>query len=194
MEYPLEDRRQFALFAHATQCFRYCVEACDYVKEHNLKMSDFLYKPLSEWAITEYGKPFKKSRGLGKIPEKMIPQRHIELHEFILRVRDKMVAHVDTIGLENPEHGFHKVRLERTMRNFNYIVEAPRVRPQKIEQLRILAKKLEEKSHYHATKHVKKLSKIVKGKGLGEFLIDIEKSEGGITKLKDKEKAILFGD
>lgn len=194
MKYPLEDRKKLVLFAHATQCFRYCVQACEYAEKHNLNLSDFQYKPISEWAVIEYGKPFKTSRGLGKVPCEIIPQGQTELHEFILRIRDKMIAHIDTKGLESEEHRFHKVRIEITQTGLNYIVETPRILPKELLQLKNLAKKLEEKSHYHVTKLIKKFSKKVSNIGIGEYLVDIEEPDGGFTKLTDAQKAKLYWD
>ncbi len=194
MKYPLEERKKFVLFSHATQCFRYCVQACEYAEKHNLDLSNFQYKPISEWAVIEYGKPFKFSRGLGKLPNEIIPQDQTELHEFVLRIRDKMIAHIDTKGLESEGHRFNKVRLEITQTGLNYIVEAPRIMPQELVQLKNLAIKLEKTSHYHVTKFIKKISKKVSSMGIGEYLVDIEEPDGGFTKLTDAQKAKLFWD
>jgi hypothetical protein len=69
LNYPLENRRDFALWAHAGICFKNCVAACEHLLEKKLTPYDPLHKPLTVCAIIEYAKPFKRSQGLGKMTE-----------------------------------------------------------------------------------------------------------------------------
>ena len=47
-----------------------------------------------------YGKPFKKSYGVGCLGEELIPVEYQELHRDLLKHRDKILAHSDASGFE----------------------------------------------------------------------------------------------
>lgn len=201
--YSLNDRKDFVLWAHAWRCFRDCVKMCDLIANRKLTLSDPLYMPITVAAVIGYGKPFKGSHGLGRLPNDLVPAQDAELHAHLIRVRDKIVAHLDTGAVPgNPR--LHSVRIEINKISVDYLVEAPKVHPDTVTALRPLAEDLAGKAHYRATKHVGKLFKIVyKDRTVrpgtrellfGEYLIDIQCPEGGITKLKEHEKAQIFWD
>ncbi len=196
MNYPLKDRKEFALWAHASVCFQNCADACASVIESKLSPRDRLYKPLTVYAVIEYAKPFKRSRGLGTVPEIVIPKNHMRCHELVISVRDKIAAHIDTA--KTPEHDLypHCVRIEIGRRGVACIVEEPKVHPDTVSELKILAEALAATAHYQASKHTKKMYEVVKrsGRGKGEYLIDVESPENGLRRLGEHEKARLFWD
>lgn len=184
-----EIRRYFILYAHATTCFENCIKGCDIIKEQNLTFFDSLFKPLSVWAAIEYGKPFKRSHGLPRIPNIIIPENYTDLHEFIISFRDKIVAHIDMDGQKSDETGIrlHSVKLEVTNKDLNYVVSEPKIGVEEVLSLRSLAKLLREKAHYHATKNLKKIYGHVKNFGQGQFLISPNDESNGIRKLSPDE-------
>lgn len=191
--YPLEDRRAFALWAHAVFCFRNCSSACDWVVSRQLSPFDPLYKPLTVWAVIEYAKPFTKSITLGRLPL-VITEGHEELHAFVMNLRNKVVAHLDTRELSHDQPNHHLVRVAYTEHGTETIVEEPKVLPQTVMSLRTVASLLAEKASYHAQRHRAEINNAVRraGTGLGEYLIDVDDPTGGLRKLSEYEKATLF--
>lgn len=198
--YPLKDRRKFALWAHAATCFQNCADACDYVLEHQLTQYDRLYKPLTVCAVIEYSKPFTNNKTLGSTPKDIISEGNMKLHKDIMSLRNKVMAHLDTRGLANEVLTHHCVRFEVVRdgryERYGYIVEEPKIAPETVPELLSLAKVLAEKAHYHASRHIKKLTQALKRArtGHGEYLVELEETATGLVKLTEAEKAALFWD
>ena len=57
------------------------------------------YYPLVVGLVCLHARPFTKAEEIGVLSEKMVPARFRELHEEILRLRDKMFAHSDPTAL-----------------------------------------------------------------------------------------------
>lgn len=194
LKYPMEQCREFALWAHASTCFGNCVDACKLLLEQKVTPSHPLYKPLTVCAVIEYGKPFKGSRGIGRISDlSIIPDE--KLHADVIQVRDKIVAHIDTQGMPSSSPHLHCVRLEVKDRDVYYIVEEPKLHPEMVPKLLSQGEKLRETADYHAKKHVRKLCQVIKhaGTGQGEYLIELE-GPNGIRILTEAEKATLYWD
>ena len=196
MVYALKERRDFALWAHATVCFENCARMCELIHEKGLHPSDELFKPLSVCALVEYAKPFMKSNVLGNIPKEVIreiiPGDRIELHEFAVQVRDKVVAHLDTDHPGKASVHIHGVRLNVTEKGLWFLVQEPKVRPEFIAELRKLASDLAVKARYYVNRHLKNMHRTIRDEGLGEFEIDLAEESCKLRKLGKEERAEIF--
>ena len=59
-----------------------------------------------------YGRPFKQRSPL-RVSEELVPREYSEQHSFLIALRDKMFAHVDTDGLsEHNINNLNKILLQ----------------------------------------------------------------------------------
>ena len=92
---PLSDRLEYWKYQCASLTFLRAKEVAECLIEN--KNHPLIYQLLTSLYVL-YGRPFKQ-RNEVRISEKLVPHEYIEEHSFLISLRDKMFAHVDTDGL-----------------------------------------------------------------------------------------------
>jgi hypothetical protein len=75
--------------------FRDACQVAQYLSEN--KRHPLSYQLLTSLYVL-YGRPFKQRKQV-RIPEELVPSEYSTEHRFLLDLRDKMFAHIDTDGL-----------------------------------------------------------------------------------------------
>ena len=129
MELDLHDpkNRTFGRLVLAQRDFRDAKSFVQYVVTNISYPNNFLFKPLNYAAVISYSRPFTKSEGYRPLPASyslFARQDFTNLHEQILRMRNKCVAHSDeklnkvfqivdqsNASLQSPRHAIHSLYL-----------------------------------------------------------------------------------
>ena len=158
---------------YAEQCFKHTKVAAEHIFKGKLEEENPLFYPLITAVYVIYGKPFRLSRGVGKLEEEMIPPEYLELHRLLLDHRDQIYAHVDATGFELSDLGQANqvgvwrfptgVQLFGTQFNARYPLL-----PSVIDLCRIL----EEKTGYHVKKLFDRYVGLVPNQN-GKYVINV---------------------
>jgi hypothetical protein len=100
-----EDAKLLWKMFYAEQCFKHAQAAAEHIFKEKLEENNPLFYSLFTAIYIIYGKPFRPSRGVGKLGEEIIPAEHLELHRLLLQHRDQIYAHADATGLELSDFG-----------------------------------------------------------------------------------------
>lgn len=90
---------------YAEQCFKHAKSAAEHVLKEQMEEDNPLFYPLITALHVCYGKPFRPSRGVGRLEEEIIPPQHLDLHHLLLKHRDQTFAHSDATDFELPDYG-----------------------------------------------------------------------------------------
>ena len=175
-------------YAHAEVCFQSCIDFLDlYINEH-VEWKSPKSRALLSAAIIEYGKPFKKSRGIEKIDETIIPNEYLNLHDTLIKSRDKFVAHIDNRGLDDPDREFHRIHVTKEGSSIYIDIESPRLPPSLLQPMKRLASELMEKAKYYRQKYLTKYSrKMFNYKGNINWELKIDKEFCGLFPVNQNE-------
>lgn len=182
------DAEMIKKYAHAEACFRSCQDYLNLYLKEKVEWKTPKSRAFLTAAIIEYAKPFKNSHAVDKIDASIVPQRYRDLHELLIKSRDKYLAHIDKNGLEKPEREFHRVHIVKRGRSIYTDVESPRIPPIHIHSIISLSTELRKKSLYYLQKHLKKYHKhFLKSKGDKNWEIKIEKKFCGFFPAENNE-------
>ncbi|MCL5742988.1 MAG: hypothetical protein M1541_03530 [Acidobacteria bacterium] len=119
--------------------------------------SNPIYYPLLVSIYVLYGRPFKRSNSVGRIPEDVVPAEFMELHRSLLRHRDTFFAHTDADAEQIEGLGeANQVRFLVLTENVRIFSTEFRTRPPLFPEIIALARILEDKMEYHATRLMRK--------------------------------------
>ncbi|MBA4388248.1 MAG: hypothetical protein C0404_09720 [Verrucomicrobia bacterium] len=90
-----KEKKEFVLRAHASHSFLVVRDICEQILNKPIPASDPLYHPLMIAIYTTYGRPFTNCRGIGKLPEAVVPDAFKALHQDLITYRNKIYAHAD---------------------------------------------------------------------------------------------------
>jgi hypothetical protein len=93
---PHENRLWKAGYAWSS--FQYVADVCDYILSEKIPLNARIYYPLVTAISVLYARPFKRSKGIGKLTEQFVPRKFLKLHKQLILVRDQTTAHVDARG------------------------------------------------------------------------------------------------
>ena len=82
--------------SYAENCFNYVISFCKHIKENNLNDMTPLYYSLSTSICINYSKPFLNNWGVGKTESLIVPEKYEKLHNTLLALRNKSLAHIDS--------------------------------------------------------------------------------------------------
>ena len=99
-EHSLEDRRLFWRMSYAKAAFSHCQTICRFIIDENIGEESAIYYPLICALHVCYSKPFKLSRGIGKLTEEIIPPDYLYIHQMLIHMRDKIFAHTDSDAVD----------------------------------------------------------------------------------------------
>ncbi len=100
-----EDAKTLWKFFYAHECFKQVENACSFILEHKIDADHPVYYSLITAIYIIYGKPFKKSNVVGKLPDDIVPTQYQALHKVLLDHRDQLYAHTDAKSFDLPDHG-----------------------------------------------------------------------------------------
>ena len=188
IEIEHDDGVMLKKYAHAEICFQSCVDYLELFSKEHVEWTSPKSRALLSAAIIEYGKPFKKSRGIDKIDDAIIPEKYKELHDKLIKSRDKFVAHIDNCGIEETDREFHRIHLIKKGSTIFIDIESPRLPENLISPMKNLSKELREKASYYRQKYLKKYSKkMFDQKGDINWELEVGETFCGLLPVTDSE-------
>jgi len=99
---PLTERLEYWKYQCASLTFHNAKAVAEYLIEN--KRHPLQYQLLTSLYVL-YSRPFKQRKQV-RISEELVPSEYMEEHSYLIGLRDKMFAHVDTDGLadKNIQH------------------------------------------------------------------------------------------
>jgi len=154
---PLDERKQIWQWLHALDCFQHVDRVCEFILEQNITNGHPLYHSLLTAVFVLYGRPFKKSHGVGRLPDGIVPKELLDIHNDLLIHRDKIFAHTDVNGVLEDE-GLNLNQVDLTVDDGFYQWRVRTVQPERerVAEFRSLSQKLARKVDYHIQKFNKK--------------------------------------
>ncbi len=98
-------------FVHFASCITWLNNAWGLLNEIHAQPENPLIGSAFRFALIEYSKPYKLSRGVNrpfKLDTSLVPKAHLPLHEQIITSRDQIHAHTDLTVMQAKLH-VHKV-------------------------------------------------------------------------------------
>ncbi|AYV14063.1 hypothetical protein [Shewanella algae] len=144
---PEGKRKEIWQMLFALDCFQNVEEVCRYILKEKIVNGNPMYHSLLTSAYTIYGRPFKKSYGIGRLDESFVPKNLLETHREIIAHRDRMFAHTDVNGtLEGTADSLNQVELHVLNGRYQWIIRAIQAEPDFIETMMDASIKLAKKS------------------------------------------------
>ena len=100
-----EDAKALWKFFYAHECFKQVENACSFILQNKMDENHPVYYALITSIYVLYGRPFKRSNVVGKLPSDIVPPECQELHKLLLDHRDQLYAHTDAESFDLPGHG-----------------------------------------------------------------------------------------
>jgi hypothetical protein len=185
---PTEETRKFWLMLYAMDAFKKCIRCCESLLEDGIKPSDPYYLPMITGILTMYGKSFHRNWGVGKLDDIIIPEAHKNLHEVMIRDRDKIHAHADAEGIDTWFGNANQVRLIKNNESgFSWFVPTSlSFDEDEIKNIIELCQALIMKLDYHTTKYEKKVIKEIKRLSPGEYVLNIDLNGSSLFTLVER--------
>ena len=183
---PSEETKTFWLMLYAIESFRETIWACNYLLQNHIHSSDSLYRAIVTSIYTNYGRPFHKNFGVGRLERDIIPNHYRTIHDKLILERDKIHAHRDSTGIQTWIGEANQVRLLRLEKGFtwttstyisfdeNEIIE--------IGKLCSLLVKLLDKE---TDKYQEKCIQSIKNLSVGEYLLNLDDKNPLFTKVNN---------
>ncbi len=188
---PTEETQKFWLMLYAMDAFKKCIRCCESLLEQGVTPSNFAYLTTIIAILTMYGKPFHFNRGgVGKLDERFVPLAHKNLHELMIRDRDKIHAHVDAKDIETEIGNANQIRLVRSEKEKGFAWTVPTsvsFGESEIQEIILLCKALIEKLDYHTTKYEKKVVKEIRLLTDGEYVLNFDLNDSSLfTRVQER--------
>jgi len=168
-----EDAKLLWKMFYAEQCFKHAQAAAEHILKEKLEEDNFLFYPLITAVHICYAKPFRHSRGVGKLGEEMIPPQHLDIHRFLLKHRDQVFAHADATNFALPDCGqANQVRLLRLPSETRLFGTEFHTRYPLMPSVIDLCATLQEKASYHVVKLFNRYSGQFPAQ-VGEYAINV---------------------
>jgi len=180
---PLDVRRHLWAWYYGRRAFEHCKACCDAILQEDMDEEHLLYYSLNVAAHINYGRPFKRSFGIGSLPEEIVPKRFHAAHKQVLATRDKLYAHTDVVG--SPFSDLAQsvdIRVRMKNRQAELRILEITVKPQGIRNLGSLCDVLIVKATYHMQKILNRHGKDFP-RGEGEYRIGVDPNEPPFSKV-----------
>jgi len=177
-----EDAKSLWMMFYAGQSFMHVKAAAEYVCQNNISEDSPVFYPLMAAVYVLYGKPFKKSRGVGSLGEEIIPPEYQALHRELLKHRDQIYAHSDATAFEWPDVGrANQVRLVRRSADKSLFCSQLQASPPLVPHIINLCRHLQETIESRKLELFKKYEKYVPP-DVGEYVLNIDDASGDFFK------------
>ncbi|MDD5140680.1 MAG: hypothetical protein PHY43_10530 [Verrucomicrobiales bacterium] len=173
-----EDAKLLWKMFYAGQSFQHARAAAEHILKENISADDAILYPLMTAVYVLYGRPFKKSHGVGCFGEELIPLQYRELHGDLLKHRDKILAHSDSNSFEWLNVGqANQVRLIRRSKDKSLICSQLQATPALLPHIVSLCLELQEQIESKKRELFRRYEKYVPVQ-VGEYILNIEDSSG----------------
>jgi hypothetical protein len=181
-ETEFAEAKKFWLMFQANETFKAVHQGCLELVSSRLSQESPLYFPLVAGLICLYGKPFKHSRGVGKLPIEMVPKKYLDVHNDLITIRDKLYAHSDadkTVTFGSLHFGeLRAYRYKYPKPEGGYFIDRLQIEPGYFTNVVAkLAQVMVEKTQYHVDLLEKKFAPRIPRRD-GEFLLNIKDKDG----------------
>jgi hypothetical protein len=152
----LKERQEFLSWGYANHSFEYVVEACNYISSPPEPLSTAVWRIMFAGIIGTYARPFTVSRGGYRLPQGIVPKKHLKLHATIMDKRHKEIVHIDAqdYQADDPQFGnINQVRISVTKEGTSLNVTFTGLA---ISEIKELSRELLEKAEYHVGKFRRK--------------------------------------
>jgi hypothetical protein len=102
-----EKRRQWWLLCYAYTSMKKAICGCQLIEKLCSDNRHPLFAPLTVAIHTYYARTFKKSKGVGSLPDDMIPSDRIGIHRWLEHFRDSVLSHTDANHAEVANRPMH---------------------------------------------------------------------------------------
>jgi len=96
---PYDVRVEYWRFQFAKLCFTGAQDLIQKMVKESLDRDDLFLPPLMISAIVYYARPSKQRRPF-RFAESIVPEKLMPMHLYLITLRDKTLAHIDTDGPE----------------------------------------------------------------------------------------------
>src|ERR1035441_3266898 len=173
-----EDSKLLWKMFYAGQSFEHTRAVAEHILKENISVNNPILYPLMTAVYVLYGKPFRKSRGVGCLGEEMIPLQYQELHRDLLKHRDKILAHSDANGFEWFDVGqVNQVRLIRRPTAKSLICSQLQANAALLPHIISLCLELQEQVEIKKRELFRRYEKYVPAQ-VGEYILNMEDSSG----------------
>jgi hypothetical protein len=173
-----EDAKLLWKMFYAGQSFEHARAAAKHILDENISEDDAIFYPLMTGVYVLYGKPFRKSHGVGCLGEELIPTEYQELHRDLVKHRDKILAHSDANGFEWFDVGqVNQVRLVRRPTDKSLVCSQLQANPALLPHIISLCLELQEQVETKKRELFKRYEKHVPAE-VGEYILNIEDPNG----------------
>lgn len=118
---PTKDTQLFWLMLYSMDAFSNVLWACDYLLKHTPHVAGPTHRTFLTAIITNYGRPFRRNNGVGRLDESIVPSEFRDLHRQLVSERDKVHAHTDADGIPTPIGNANQIRLLRLQNAFKWV-------------------------------------------------------------------------
>jgi hypothetical protein len=177
-----EDAKTLWKLVYAGACFKDVENACSFIIDQKIDSDHPIYHSLIASIYVVYGKPFKQSRIIGKLPDNIVPAKHRELHDNLLKHRDQLYAHADAKSFQVPDLGeANQVRFVVASGRMQLFSRRFAAGLLLLPDIGDLCRSLRKKIDYHIMKlgkrHIKKVPT-----SIGEYTLNILDESGPFVK------------
>lgn len=176
--HEFEDAKLLWKMFYAGQCFKHAQAAAEFALQNNIGEDNPVFYPLIMAVYVLYGKPFKRSHGVGLLGEEIVPSEYQELHRDLVKHRDQIYAHSDADAFEWADVGrVNQVRLLRRPTDKSLVCCQLQARAPLMPYIISLCQELEEKVERNKMELFKRYEKYVPAK-VGEYVLNIDDPNG----------------
>ncbi len=173
-----EDAKLLWKMFYAGQCFKHAQAAALFVLQNNLGEDNPVFYPLITAIYVLYGKPFKRSHGVGFLGVEIVPAEYQDLHHDLLKHRDQIYAHSDANAFEWADvRQVNQVRLLRRTTDKSLICSQLQACAPLMPHIISLCQELEESAERNKVELFKRYEKCVPAK-VGEYVLNIDDPNG----------------
>jgi hypothetical protein len=156
---PYDVRVDYWRFQFAKLCFTGAQELIKRLITESLDRDDPLLGPLMLSTIVHYARPFKQRQPF-RFPVSIIPEGLVGMHNYLITLRDKSLAHMDTDGPAVDGNVTNKLVMQVLANGEMHLaMEGPCPSPAQYEEMLHLTRVLREKAQYQVSKIWKKYMK-----------------------------------
>jgi hypothetical protein len=105
----VQERQKYWKWAYASVCFENVVEACSFIFKPPQPLPKAIRRIMVTGIVATYARPFTQSHSANKIPEDIVPKKHLSLHKGKMDTRHKEAAHVEARNYEADDPGFGNI-------------------------------------------------------------------------------------
>lgn len=152
-EMLLEQRVNLWQMLHALDCFQHVGRVCSFIQDNAITNGHPLYHSLLTSLYVLYGRPFKKSHGVGRLPDDIVPKELRHIHDDLILHRDKIFAHTDVNGTwEEEDMSLNQVELTVQNGLCSWRIRTVQPMPERVKEFQSLCTELVRKIEYHINK------------------------------------------